>query len=140
MPRKWTLTAKSWPGINAGRPYPMQVLDIRKSKEGMLVTLEHFCKSQAGRRHEVVLPLDIYPDNLTARLLRAAGLTVVVGEHVSPAEALGATILVTFEPTRDGGDPEPVAFAPAKEETDAESAESAHAADDTGSGDCGNGV
>ena len=115
MPRRWLIEVKPWPSLRAGKPYPMRIVDIRKNKEGMLVTLEHLCDDQSGRRHELILPLDIHPDNLTARFLRAAELAVKVGEEVCPSDAVGTTIVVVFGPTPAGQDPEPIAFHPIKE-------------------------
>lgn len=122
MPRKWLVPVKPWPTLPQHITHPMQVLDIRKARKGMLVALEHLGNEQAGRRHEIVLPLDIYPDNLTARFLRAAGLDLAVGGRVCPTEAVGKTVLVTFGPTEADRDPQPTAFHPIKEPEHAEHA------------------
>ena len=132
MPRRWSIEVRPWPKLRVGKRYPMQVLAVRRSSRpsGILVDLEHLCKQQAGRCHEVLLPLDVYPGNLTARFLKAAGLTIAIGENVCPSDAVGTTILITFGPSRDGAEPEPVAFTPVKERDDGEPAESADTAED----------
>ena len=122
MARKWLISVKPWPELQAGQLYPMRILDTHKSKDGMLVVLEHQSDEQAGRRHELVLPLDIYPDNLTARFLKAAGLMITVGEKVCPPDAIGTTIGVVFGLSSDGQDPTPTAFHPVKEAEHAEHA------------------
>ena len=119
MARKWLVEVKQWPSLRH-RAYPMRILDIRKSKKEILVTLEHLSNEQAGRRHEIVLPVAIYPDNLTARFLRAAGLTITVGEKVCPSDATGTAIGVVFGPTPTGQDPTPIAFHPIEEPEHAE--------------------
>ena len=122
MPRKWHISVKPWPMLRTGCRYPMQILDIRSSKEGILVTLEHLSSEQAGRRHEFPLPMDIYPDNLTARFLKAAGLTITVGEKVCPSDAIGTAIGVVFGNCPEGQDPEPISFHAIKEPEHAEHA------------------
>jgi len=115
--RKLTLKIEDWPALPIAF-YLMKVLGISKSKSpaGLLVELEHLDKSQAGRRHTILLPLPCRPDGLTARFLIAAGLDVSIDSVVTPADAVGATLRVRLEPAPDGKGYQAVAFEPMRKE------------------------
>ena len=115
--RKLTLKIEDWPALPIAF-YLMKVLGISKSKSpaGLLVELEHLDKSQAGRRHTILLPLPCRPDGLTARFLIAAGLDVTIGSTVTPTDAVGATLRVRLEPEPDGKGYQATAFEPFRKE------------------------
>jgi len=114
--RKWTLQIEDWPALPVAF-YLMKVLGVSKSKSplGLLVELEHLGKSQAGRRHSVLLPLPCRPGSLTASFLGAAGLDVSIGT-VTPADAIGAILKARMEPAPDGKGYQAVAFEPMRKE------------------------
>jgi len=114
--RKLTLKIEDWPALPIAF-YLMKVLGISKSKSplGLLVELEHLDKSQAGRRHTILLPLPCRPDGLTARFLIAAGLDISIGT-VAPGDAVGQVLRFRLEPAPDGEGYQAVAFEPMRKE------------------------
>jgi len=115
MPRSWTLKVEAWPALNRATFYPVKVLGVSKDKPGLLVELGHFDKSQAGRRHSILLPLPCRPEGLTSSFLSAAGLDVSIGT-VTPADAIGTILKARMEPAPDGEGYQAVAFEPMRKE------------------------
>jgi len=121
MPRKWTLKIEPWPALAAAF-YRMKVLSISKSKSphGLLIELEHLDKKHAGRRQSIVLPLPCRPGSLTARFLQATGFNVSIGQTITPADTVGATLKVRLEPMPDGHGYQATWFEPIKKESEDE--------------------
>jgi hypothetical protein len=124
MPRKWTLRIEDGPALSAATFYPMKVLGAARNKlpPGQLIEFEHLDKSQAGRRHSILLPLPCRADGLTASFFGSVGLNVRLGQTVSPQDAVGATVKVRLEPAPDSDGCQAVAFQPVRKETQNEHA------------------
>lgn len=117
MPRTWELQVEPWQKLIAGRAYSMRVLSVGKSKaaKGIRVILEHLDATQAGRKQEIVLPLPLHPDGITADFFRACGMQVATGDSISPKDVIGMTVNVRFASTPDDKH-QPTAFEPAPDE------------------------
>ena len=114
MPRSLELKVQDWPLLKQ-KPYPMEVLSLRKKGQAILVTLAHLDPEQAGHEHEFSLLLPLLPANLPSLFFKACGFPVCVGSKVNAKDAIGKRLLVTFEPSADRGEPRPLHFAPLKE-------------------------
>ncbi len=117
MPRPLELVVEPYPVLSPGKPYPMGIAAVRKETAGLRVVLEHLASDQAGRQHEVALSLPIRPRNQTANLFTALGFGTDVGSRIDPRAAIGRQVRVTFCQEGENHDPQPVSFAPMKEET-----------------------
>jgi len=123
-PRSWELEVEHWPAFSGGKPYRVRVLSIRKRKKqgksrpALLIEIEHLNGVQAGRRHELALPLPLRPDSLTTRFFRALGISAQVGQKVTPVQAIGGELSVEFGASDEG--PQPAAFHPVQESQDAQ--------------------
>ena len=118
MPRTWELEVQPWPELVEGRRYRMEVTSISKSATApvaLLVAVRHMDGPQESRRHEISLPLPLFPENLSTVFFRALGFETGVGSKLNPQDAVGRQLLVTFGPLTEGGAQGPVAFHPIEE-------------------------
>jgi hypothetical protein len=104
MPRPWTLTVEPYPPLT-GEPHPVRIMDIRKdARSTITVILEHTTQEQAGRSHNVTLPIPLRPGTLTAGLFQACGFETDPGTTIEPKKVLGREILAKFAAVSDSGE------------------------------------
>jgi hypothetical protein len=104
MGRTWQVMVMDYPEFRRNQVYRARIRRLTKSPKprGMCVLLEYLDDDQAGRTHEVFLPLPIRPAGLTASLFTAAGVDLAVGKTVNPKDAIGAIVGVHIAPTEAG--------------------------------------
>jgi len=121
-PRPLEFIVQNWSRLKY-RPYPMEVLTLRKKGQAVLVTLVHLDEEQAGRQEEVRLSLPLLPSPHPSTLFfEALGFAVHVDARINPKEAVGRRLLVTFGASEDNAEPKPINFEPPKETADARAA------------------
>jgi len=113
MPRPWEIPVQPYDDLTENDSYPAKVVSVSRSKKpaGIEVVIEHLDEKQRGRRHTIILPLPLRPDNLATRFFKAAGLDASVGMKIVPREAMNAVMLLKFARS-DDGQLEPVSFEP----------------------------
>ena len=103
MPKKtkWEIVVKNRPNLSETRAYAGRVLSAKKNRKpaGILVGLEHIDDDQAGRTHETVLPLPLFPGGRTTLFFRACGFSIEVDQVIDPRDAIGAVLMIRFTRT-----------------------------------------
>lgn len=101
MPPHWKVTVKNFEDLKPNTVYSTRVASVDKTSNGKAihVTLEHTDECQAGRLHEVELPLPIRPRGPAADLFRPCGMEVVVNGKITPRDIVGSAVGVRFKPS-----------------------------------------
>jgi len=112
MPRKWIIEVEPWPALDPERWYTVQVQSIHRIKKpaGLGTTLLYLDDEQSGRTQEVVLPLPVRPEGLTAQFFIACDMEVVSGQCIEPLKVLGCVVQARFKAGGLDGKPEAYAF------------------------------
>ena len=117
MPRKKYEIVQDHPAYRPNRWYLLRVLEITRQGRPLAfhVSLENLDQEQAGRVHQVDLPLPIMPSGLSSSFFNACGFDTSVGARIAYEDATGKTALAKFTPSPDG-DWQVAAFEPVSKE------------------------
>ena len=102
--RKWQEIVKPFDPLKENHPYLVRITRICKDPnvKAMCVTLEHIGDDiQAGRIHQISLPLPIRPEGLTANFFRATGIQLEVGYKITPTVVIGKTTYARFSQSKE---------------------------------------
>ena len=120
MARKWEIDFKPRPDLKEGRFYIGKIISVKKNQSppGILIFFQHLEGEQAGRKQDVLIPIEPYVDGLTAGFFEACDLGVKLGIKLAPKDTEGSIIKICFGVDSDGYY-QPTAFktAKTKEET-----------------------
>lgn len=102
MPRAWNEQVQDYPKLDR-RPYRVLIEAVSRHKAERCIGLQlvHLDSEQAGRRHNVRIPLPLRPGGIGAELARALRTELRVGDRVSPKEWQVRSLRVTFTQGQD---------------------------------------